>query len=95
MRTNASISLWHVGHVRSVWLQLRQAVKWPHGMQARRFSSFPQSTHGLFTDNLISSVFVWSFVVFTVIGSADGGACADVSFILGDESGTKVSTNEW
>jgi hypothetical protein len=55
-------------------------------MQAKRFSSFPQSMQGLLMVNLVSeitsSVFACSVVFSTVISSATDGAGANVSFTL-------------
>ena len=99
----------HTGHVRNVWLQVTHETKCPHGMQAKRFSSLPQSVQGLLTNSLVSafvaSIFTCSMVVSTVIGSTT----ADVWFVTtvelldavagtAEETGsswTKVSKDKW
>ena len=77
MRTNASIPRRQIGQVRSVWLQLVHADRCPHGMQAKRFSSFSQITHGLLRDNLISEIFSASLVGSAVVSIAIGSMTAD------------------
>jgi hypothetical protein len=55
-------------------------------MQANRFSSCQHSTQGLFNVDLVSEVvsstFVCSFVISTVIGSATDDVGANISFAL-------------